>query len=203
MDGHDAAGPPSKADLRRAQVLEAASRCFRQEGFHNASMSSIANAASMSVGQIYRYFENKEAIIEASVEQSLAELDARFSQTRARANDPSEELMEIIRYHAEKVADPQQAPLSLEFFAEAARNPRIAKIVRLVDADMRARIKDVLSRAGVEGRDEIEARAATIALLLDGWPIRVVKNPDLDRDDLIAGLRPFLERLLCDQRVAQ
>ena len=52
----------SNGEARRQQIVDAASTCARRAGFHGASMAEIAHAAGLSVGQIYRYFENKEAI---------------------------------------------------------------------------------------------------------------------------------------------
>lgn len=49
------------AETRRQQIVDAASACARRSGFHGASMAEIAQTAGLSVGQIYRYFENKEA----------------------------------------------------------------------------------------------------------------------------------------------
>lgn len=58
----------SKLEIRHKQrqdeIINAARRCFRRCGFHAASMSQIASEAQLSVGQIYRYFANKDAIIE-------------------------------------------------------------------------------------------------------------------------------------------
>lgn len=190
----------SKADLRRAQVLDAAAKCFNNEGFHSASMSSIASEAGMSVGQIYRYFENKEAVIAAIVEQKLAEWSKRMAEVRARNGDLLEEMMEVARFHIEKVVAPEQAALSLEFLAEAARNPRIGEIVRVVDGVMRGHLKDVLLRNGAVEDDKIEARIDMIAMLIDGWVVRGVKNPNLKKEDYLDALRPLFEILLhCPQ----
>ena len=54
-----------KAAQRCEEILDAAIRCFREKGFHAASMSSIAKAFGMSAGHIYNYFDSKEDIIEA------------------------------------------------------------------------------------------------------------------------------------------
>ena len=75
----------SRADLRRAQILEAAHECFSREGFHAASMASIAAQADLSVGQIYRYFENKEAVIEAICVSKLEEWSDRVAEVRSRS----------------------------------------------------------------------------------------------------------------------
>lgn len=50
---------------------------FRRCGFHAASMSQIASEAQLSVGQIYRYFANKDAIIEEMVRRII---DFRIAQ---------------------------------------------------------------------------------------------------------------------------
>ena len=48
-----------KDELRQA-IIEAAKEEFLQKGYENASMRSIAAKADITVGNIYRYFENKE-----------------------------------------------------------------------------------------------------------------------------------------------
>ena len=60
-----------RAELQRGRILDAAQKCFIEHGFHAASMASIADTAGMSAGLIYRYFENKSAIILAIVQRQL------------------------------------------------------------------------------------------------------------------------------------
>ena len=60
-----------RVERRRRQVLDAAQALFKQHGFHSTSMAQIAAEAGMSVGHIYRYFDNKEAVITAIVAQDL------------------------------------------------------------------------------------------------------------------------------------
>ena len=56
---------------RQDEIITAARRCFRASGFHAASMSQIASEAKLSVGQIYRYFSNKDAIIEEMIRRII------------------------------------------------------------------------------------------------------------------------------------
>src|SRR5580765_1576697 len=68
---------------RRVQILDAALVCFAKRGFHQASMHDISAEAGISVGLIYRYFENKEAVINtmaACRKQVLQELLERARQ---------------------------------------------------------------------------------------------------------------------------
>lgn len=187
---------PSRADQRRAQVLEAADRCFTLEGFQGASMASIASAASMSVGQIYRYFANKEAIIAAIVAEKLDEWGQRMASVRAHSDDIVDQMLEIARYHAEKVGAQERVALSLEFLAEAARNPKIADIVRTIDGAMRANLTELLVESGAPEGDELAARVDMIVALIDGWAIRAVKNPGIRMEAYLDTLRPLFEILV-------
>ena len=63
----------SNAD-RRTQILEAALVCFAKRGFHQTSMHDISGEAGISVGLIYRYFENKEAVISAMADRHKKEI---------------------------------------------------------------------------------------------------------------------------------
>ena len=54
-----------RAEVQRERILCAAQKCFIEHGFHAASMANIAAAAQMSAGLMYRYFENKSAIVRA------------------------------------------------------------------------------------------------------------------------------------------
>ena len=59
---------------RRTQILDAALVCFAKRGFHQASMHDISAEAGISVGLIYRYFENKEAVISAMADRHKKEI---------------------------------------------------------------------------------------------------------------------------------
>lgn len=184
----------TRAELRRAQVLDAAVLCFGRSGFHGASMADIAAEAAMSVGQIYRYFANKEAIIAAMVARDLAEAGKLMEAVRARQGEPVEELIEIVRYKMAHLDDPVRAALSLEILAEAARNPRVAEIVRLADQTGRGWLRELLTRSGAPDAC-LESRMDMIALLVEGWTMRLVKNPDVDKEAYVTSLREMLQHL--------
>lgn len=51
----------------RDHILRAALREFGENGYRNSSMRAIAKDAGIVMGNIYRYFENKEALFSAAV----------------------------------------------------------------------------------------------------------------------------------------
>src|SRR5438045_6821019 len=67
---------------RRAQILEAAVVCFAKRGFHQASMHDISTEAGISVGLIYRYFQNKEAVIAAMADRHKQEIQELVERAR-------------------------------------------------------------------------------------------------------------------------
>lgn len=187
----------SRADLRRAQVLDASIQCFGRSGFHGASMADIAAEAAMSVGQIYRYFANKEAIIAAIVARDIQEA-SKLRDILRQGGDGVEELIAVARYKIEHVSDPIRAALSLEILAEAARNPQVAEIVRSAEEIGRGWLREMLERRGYAGDGQLEARMDMIALLIEGWTSRVVKNPSADHEAYVASLRQILTMLLSE-----
>lgn len=68
---------------RRNQILDAALRCFKKQGFHKTTLRDIAQEFGMSAGHIYNYFSNKEAAIKR-IKQIIA-LDEVEDQAAAAA----------------------------------------------------------------------------------------------------------------------
>jgi len=52
-------------------IKRAAVDCFMELGYEAASMREISRRASISVGNVYRYFPNKEALFDFAVEPAL------------------------------------------------------------------------------------------------------------------------------------
>lgn len=185
-------------ELRRQEILDAACERVRQSGFHGASMADIAKAAGLSVGQIYRYFENKEAIIAAIVAQDLAEMRDKFAEMESRPGA----LLDAIEAHLpegiDKCFDPRRATLALEVVAEAARNPKVAAIVRAADEQERALAQTMMGRDRKPewSEAEFQARCEVVGMIFDGLLMRGVNHPDLDREALADVLRSTVRHLL-------
>ena len=71
---------------RPAQILDAAVACFAKRGFHQASMHDISAEAGISVGLIYRYFQNKEAVIAAMADRHKNQIHEILERARQAPN---------------------------------------------------------------------------------------------------------------------
>ena len=185
-------------EARRQQILDAACDCVRQAGFHGASMAEIAKVAGLSVGQIYRYFDNKEAIIAAIVAQDLAEMREKFAEMESRPGTLLDAITEQMPEAVDKCFDPGRAALVLEVLAEAARNPKVAAIVRAADEQERTFAATMMARSRKpEWSDaEFQARCEVVGMLFDGMVMRAVNHPDTDREALARVLDGAIRQLL-------
>ena len=52
-----------KSTDKRGDIIQAALELIAEKGFHGAPMSESSAKASVAAGTIYRYFENKEVLI--------------------------------------------------------------------------------------------------------------------------------------------
>src|SRR4029453_9590164 len=66
--------PTSRGDEKKREILRAASEVFRKRGLHAAGMRDIAAELGMAVGNLYYYFESKEALLAFVQEDALAGL---------------------------------------------------------------------------------------------------------------------------------
>ena len=196
MNAADRAAP-SLAEVRRQQILDAAEQCFRERGFHNASMAEIARTFGMSAGHIYNYFDSKEAIIAAIVERDLAGFFRRAEELRA-AGDLVEAIVERIEAGVADKLDRRKSALQLEVLAEAGRSPPIAEMVQSVDARVREVLRKLLHDglpAGRETRD-LDGRIDVLMALFDGLMVRALRHPGISRQQVTRVLRSAIRSLL-------
>jgi AcrR family transcriptional regulator len=68
-----------RGERRVAEVLEAAARVIGERGYEDATMTEIAERAGASIGAVYQYFPNKEAIARALRRQCAEDMKARWA----------------------------------------------------------------------------------------------------------------------------
>ena len=61
--------PTNKGRQTEAAFLDAARRCFAEKGYLNTKISDIAQAAGRSTGSFYNYYDNKDQLLEALLDQ--------------------------------------------------------------------------------------------------------------------------------------
>lgn len=177
-------GTEEHKQAQRLRILAAAQQRFIESGFHSASMATIAETAGMSPGLIYRYFDSKNAIILAIIEQQLEIAQGRIRETRS-TKDLCGGIVDYFNAHDTAGTVSMSAALFLEIAAEATRDPEIALAMSRFDRAVRAELVDWLQRSPEDGGYGLDERAATeralvLTLLMEGLKMRKVREPGLD-----------------------
>lgn len=69
-----------RAERRLAQLLDAAAGVLAATGYDAATMTAIAERAGASIGAVYQYFPNKEAVVLALRNRYGDEMEARWTE---------------------------------------------------------------------------------------------------------------------------
>ena len=189
-----------RAEAQRERILCAAQRCFIEYGFHAASMASIAETAQMSAGLMYRYFDNKGAIVLAIIERELQEGRSQIAQLRSSSELVAALLDVFTRWQAR---DPgaMSVALFLEMSAEATRDPQIAAALHRSDALILSDLGAWMNRAREDGGlglppDTVATRAFLLECFIRGLAVTAVRHPDIDAATVRDSIDSVVSRLL-------
>jgi Transcriptional regulator len=193
--------PPEsdRAAQRRNQVLDAAAVCFRNHGFHGASMAQISKTAGMSPGHIYHYFDNKEAIISAIVERDMEDM-LEWTEIFYSSDNIFQSMIDGVECGVEANTIRDNAALMLEIMAESARNPQIAATVQQSNLIGRERLccllQKEMTQRNANSAFDVQVKAELIASMFDGLLIRSIHNPALDKAALTRLMRQVVQFVL-------
>ncbi|MFN3984133.1 MAG: TetR/AcrR family transcriptional regulator [Rhodocyclaceae bacterium] len=189
-----------RSEVRKCQILDAAEDCFRNHGFHGASIALISKTAGMSAGHIYHYFENKEAIIAAIVEREKDQLLRMTAELRA-ADDMLAALLDSIERSVAEDLDPKAASLKLEIIAEAARNPKVAELLdtagKLCMSSLTEVFRDLRHQQDRPiDEEELVLHTEFIAVMFEGLSIRAIRNRNSDPKAIARMFRRVIRSML-------
>lgn len=193
---------PARHEAKRRQIVEAAVVCFARKGFHQTSTAEICATAGMSPGNLFHYFENKNAIIAAIAEEDRKETAQIFDQL-GKAEDLVDGLVQLANALAIQAADPIYAGISLEVAAEAARNAEVAALFVSNDLETRARLTTLLreaaARGQVDGSLDLEQAATWLIIIFEGVVGRAGIDASFNPKAHAPTLRLLIERFLRPQ----
>ena len=197
----------ARISARRDQIIAAARLCFRKHGFHGAGMAEIAKTSQLSVGQIYRYFANKDAIIEEIVRRMVMKKiqlitgnahnlqQVAHNLAHRRIGNLSSPFKEDFCTEQKEQAEIDHA-LMLEVAAEATRNPAVEKIWRDSEKQLFNEAKSFLSKSFPQFSDaEMTAKVESLAVICEGTAFRRLTTVHADAEVLEALYHRYFQDL--------
>ncbi|PPE73568.1 TetR family transcriptional regulator [Solimonas fluminis] len=163
-----------------AAILEAAVQVFEEHGHAAGTTARIADRAGISVGSLYQYFPNKDAILVALAERHLddAEAQARRLLDAAAGGDrwPLELLLEALV--AAFLALHQQHPGLHRLLYEGGLLPeQTRERLRQLERRYGEELAQVLARHPEVRRDDAELQAWFVIQMLEHFTHRLVLEP--------------------------
>ncbi|MEL7103492.1 MAG: TetR/AcrR family transcriptional regulator [Pseudomonadota bacterium] len=110
-----------RAANKRASILAAAEKLFRQDGFSRASMETIARKAQVSTATLYRYYSSKEDLFEAVASETMNRLELNLSPS----SNPASGLAGLARAYARLLSEPDIRGLFRMIVAECGRDEEL------------------------------------------------------------------------------
>jgi AcrR family transcriptional regulator len=101
----------ARSDARTRQLLEAAARLMERSGSHGVSMQAVADEAGVSVGLIYRYFANKQELVQGVILGVLDDMARLIPAAVAPEADPVRRMVAAFSAYCRVVDDNREAVL--------------------------------------------------------------------------------------------
>ena len=182
-------------DARRTQILDAARCCFLRDGFHETSMQDLFNEVGLSSGAVYGYFNSKEEVILAVAEENLSEVISMIhpcvaaSRGEGLGNAPADALAILERKHRQD----QRGALAVAGWAEALRNPELARramaLIVPLRADLAQLVREHQARGDLPPHPPPEALAAVLMSIVSGFLLQLAVFDPLAEGAFVEAVR--------------
>lgn len=164
-------------------LLQATARILVKEGYERASTNRIAHAAGVSIGSLYQYFPNKEAIVIAIIDRHMQEVIDLLRESLARVTAQPLDL--AVREMVTAMVDAHRIDPQLHRVL-AEQTPRMGKLdnVEAVDREIYSLVRGFLDAR----RDELHIVDLDVATFICVSTVEalthgaVIRNPKLMQD---------------------
>jgi TetR/AcrR family transcriptional regulator, transcriptional repressor of bet genes len=185
---------------RRKTMVDAAWRCVARGGYRNLSVDDVCAEAGLSKGAFYTYFDQKQDLLIALLDDDAAGLSDLVSDAAGQAGG-IEQIRRFVATLVDRGADAAAVQLRADLWAEIASDEVLR--ARFLEAmqQRRARLAGLIEEAVADGQlvdVPANAMAAVFLALGDGLMLHRVLDPSGFRwpnvrraiDALLEGLRP-------------
>ncbi|WP_106399226.1 TetR/AcrR family transcriptional regulator [Actinocorallia populi] len=182
----------------RQRLLDAAARVFSRHGYAAGTTNRIAEEAGHSIGSLYQYFPNKDAILAelagAHAEEGIARLRRRFEEG-APPNSLEGRLRMCVRIAIDLHRD--DAPLHRVIFEEAPRTPEFLRMVHEAEEEFLEALQALLAADPEVTVADVPMAARLVVTTVEGAVHRIVTHdPPDDLERLENALVTMLMRYL-------
>ena len=176
-----------KGERTRARLVEAAKQVFQRDGFLDARIVDIADAAQLAPGSFYHYFDSKEQIFREVAEAQERRLTAPAADSEPGAGEPPiERIRRANRLYLERYRE--EAALmgvieQVSRYDEHVNAARMATMKHFVERAERAVLHmqhDGLVDVRLDASLAADALGAMVARFAELWLVQGYREYDFD-----------------------
>jgi AcrR family transcriptional regulator len=186
----------NRATVTRQRILDAAARVFAVHGYSAGTTNRIAEAAELSIGSLYQYFPNKDAILRALMDAHVDDGARRLAERLGDGLPPR--LDDALRLFVRAMIDNHRDNPRLHWvlFDEAPRAPEfLARLQEMeqLSVEMTVRLLDEHPEVRTVHRLHAQIVVATIESLVHR--LIAARDPvdlDMAEDEIVKLLVEYL-----------
>ncbi|MGB3475185.1 MAG: TetR/AcrR family transcriptional regulator [Mycobacterium sp.] len=185
-----------RAKETRQRVLDAAAQVFSERGY-SASTNRIAEYAELSIGSLYQYFPNKDAILRALMDQHVEAGMALL--VRRTADGLPDRLEDTLRIFVRSAIDNHREDPGLHrvLFEEAPRSPEFLDHLHQLERMAVASTAKLLAQYPEVNVSDSATAAQIIVATIESLVHRLIATPtpvaaDVTEDAIVVMLCSYL-----------
>jgi AcrR family transcriptional regulator len=161
-------------------ILTATAQILTQEGYDTASTNRIADRAGVSIGSLYQYFPNKEALVAALIERHVSEM---VEIVESKLKDFFDAPLEVMLYETVKACIAAHAANPTLHRVLEEQVPRIGKLKQIESAE--EQIKELLRAYLQKNQHQIQPQNLDLTVFILGCTVEslthaaVIEQPQL------------------------
>lgn len=159
-----------------AFLLEAAAQVFGERGYARTTTNHVAERAGVSIGTLYQYFPDKDALLVALAREHLDAARAALDEAAADLRATAPPLPDVVRRLVEVTAAVNDRPVHAVLVDEAPRPPDLQAELAALHAAAADEVAWHLRRLGAGGPDPALSALAVVHAV-DAVVHRVVLRP--------------------------
>jgi AcrR family transcriptional regulator len=181
---------PDISEIRRNQILDAATKVFVRLGFQHARMDDIVEESGLSKGTLYWYFKSKEDIINAILRRLFTgELENLESLLLAEGT-ASERLMQLTNNRVIGMKHMSNlVPIIFEFYAVAVHQQWVKQFIGEYFKHFRGLLENLINQGIARGEFypvNAAETAISFASMYEGLTIHWLMEPEAVQWDILS-----------------
>jgi AcrR family transcriptional regulator len=136
-------------EMKRQVVLRTAAQIFSRRGFHQTTLSDIAEALHIAKPTLYHYFRSKDEILLLVQQLAIAQITDVAIDAHPAATTGMEQLRAFVRRYIEMIVDDFGACLIMTGILPLEAENR--KLIRQGSKDIESMLREILRRGVADG----------------------------------------------------